>query len=427
MQRLIVLLLGLAVGSLHAQEAARVWTSTDGKNVSATLVGADVGNVKLKLPNGSIATLPVARLSEADQQHVAEWIKKQPLKVVIPEVVGVDAGQIKVEVLKEDAEKREFVYRTPHFEFESQGKLAGSLMKEVARDFEATFELLKALPWAIDPRPPGTPYFNASLFRNRNEYLKAGAPANSSGVYMSMRRRFLVPFESLGLREVGSAYRKDDNFDTRTVVHELTHQMMHFWLPFLPQWVVEGTAEYCGNLPLRVGRFRVSNAKGGLRDYVDFLRKRTVEGVPEPYPLEDLFSISGEEWNETLSQNPRISHRLYFTSYLLVYYFMHMDGRGDGERFVRFMRASGESKKRAEEYDNALEEFKQRPEVKVNENGSFSFPASLKPPEMPKELLFGKAREEVQQKNLQVLLDGRSEVQLLKEVRSGFQKLGIRL
>ena len=60
------------------------------------------------------------------------------------------------------------------------------------------------------------------------------------------------------MKLVGKAYAKDENFETHTMVHELTHQMMHFWLGYLPQWVVEGTAEYTGTLPLHTGQFRVS-------------------------------------------------------------------------------------------------------------------------------------------------------------------------
>ena len=101
---------------------------------------------------------------------------------------------------------------------------------------------------------------------------------------------------SRGLAKTGS-YAKDDKFESHTMVHELTHQMMHFHLDFLPQWVVEGTAEYTGILPLRNGHFRVSAAKNGLKDYIDFLKKRTVEGVPEPYPLDELFAITNEKFS----------------------------------------------------------------------------------------------------------------------------------
>jgi hypothetical protein len=79
--------------------------------------------------------------------------------------------------------------------------------------------------------------------------------------------------------------------------------------------------------------------------------------MPEPYPLEKLFSVSNQEWNEILTGDPKVSHRLYFTSYLLVYYFMHLDGKGDGQRFVRYFREVGQARKSVEDYKAAMAPF----------------------------------------------------------------------
>jgi hypothetical protein len=197
---------------------------------------------------------------------------------------------------------------------------------------------------------------------------------------------FYVPFENIGVKVVGKSYAKDEDFRYDTMVHELTHQMMHFWLNALPQWVTEGTAEYTSNLPLRTGKFRLSAAKNGLKDYVDYLKKESVGGVPQPYPLEKLFRVNNAEWAEILASSPGISRRLYFTSYLLVYYFMHLDGKGDGERFVRYFREIGELRKSNPRLDE----------------GSASTALNL-------------------------LLDGRTEADLMKQIRSSYAKLGIRL
>ena len=59
------------------------------------------------------------------------------------------------------------------------------------------------------------------------------------------------------------AATKDADYKADTLVHELTHQMMHFWLPYLPNWVVEGTAEYTENLPLNAGRSSPSGISAG--------------------------------------------------------------------------------------------------------------------------------------------------------------------
>jgi hypothetical protein len=226
---------------------------------------------------------------------------------------------------------------------------------------------------------------------------------------------------------VGKSYAKDDDFKTHTMVHELTHQMMHSWLRLLPQWVVEGTAEYTGTLPLKTGKFRVVSAKTGLKDYLDYLKTETRDGVPQPYDLEKLFPITNKEWNEILTNDPRMSHRLYFTSYLLVYYFMHLDGKGDGQLFARYFREVGAVRTEVVNYRKAVEEFKKLPGVEVNADGSYRWPGNLKHPEKPKIMAEEGAMDEFQKKTLSILLDGRSEVELMKQIRSAYAKLGVRL
>jgi hypothetical protein len=46
---------------------------------------------------------------------------------------------------------------------------------------------------------------------------------------------------------------------------------------------------------------------------------------------------------------------------------------------------------------------------------------------MPRELFFGASREQILQENLQLLLDGRTEAQLLEEVRAAYLRLGVTL
>jgi hypothetical protein len=236
-----------------------------------------------------------------------------------------------------------------------------------------------------------------------------------------------VPFESIGVKIVGKSYAKDEKFESHTMVHELTHQMMHFHLDLLPQWIVEGTAEYTGVLPLRTGRFRVSAAKNGLKDYVDFLKNRTVEGVPAPYPLESLFSITNEQWNSVLAQDRQAAHRLYFTSYLLVYYSMHLDGKGDGQLFARYFREVSTVEKEVANYGKAIADFKKLPGVESLPDGGLRWRGDLKPPERPAIFATPAARDEFTKKTLEILRDGRNEADLMKQIRSAYVRLGIRL
>lgn len=418
--------LSFAFAQLPTVDPPRGWKTAEGQAFQASLASFDGTTIIFRMPNGSRAQLPSARLSTEDQAYLTEWQKKQPIKVVLPDVVGVETANVKAEVVSEDAKNEKFIYRTQNFEFESEGKFTQALLREVGRNFEATYELLKALPWGIGPEPESGQYFRARLLRSRESYMAAGGPPNSGGVYMGGRDLFMVPFESIGVKTVGKSFAKDEDFKTHTMVHELTHQMMHSWLRLLPQWIVEGTAEYTGTLPLKTGKFRVASAKTGLKDYLEYLKNETRDGVPQPYDLEKLFPITNKEWNEILSNDPRMSHRLYFTSYLLVYYFMHLDGKGDGQLFARYFREVGTVRAEVAKYRKAVEEFKKLPGVVVNPDGSYQWPGNLKHPEKPKIMEEG-AMEEFQKKTLYILLDGRSEAELMKQIRSAYAKLGVRL
>ena len=417
----------LAAAQLPTLTPPRAWKTAEGQPFQASVVSFDGTTVVFRLANGTQAQLAEIKLGDADRAWLVEWQKKQPIKITMPETVGVEPAQIKAEVVSEDAKEEKYVYRTTHFEFESQGKFSQALLREVARNFEATFELLKVLPWGIEPKPASGEYFHARLFKDKEAYMAGGGLPGSGGVYQSREEMFKVPFDSIGVKLVGKSYAKDDTFETHTMVHELTHQMMHFWMDLLPQWIVEGTAEYTGTLPLKTGHFRVSAAKNGLKDYIDFLKKRTVDGVPEPYPLEKLFPITNEEWNAVLAQNPRAAHQLYFTSYLLVYYFMHLDNKGDGQLLARYFREVGDVRKESEKYGKAMEAFKKQPGVDVHPDGSFTYRSDLVLPKPPAAIETPEARAAFQKKTLQILLDGRSEADLMKQIRSAYAKLGIRL
>jgi hypothetical protein len=419
---------GLSLAQIPTPEPPRGWKTAEGHPFQASVVSFDGTTAVFRMANGQRTQALLVKLRPEDQQYLAEWLKKQPIKVVLPDVVGVETAQIKAEVVSEDPVAEKFVYRTQHFEFESQGKFTQSLLREVARNFEATYELLRALPWGLEPKPASGEYFKARLLKDMAAYHAAGGMPNSAGVYSSRTETFLVPFESIGVKAVGKSFAKDENFDYSTMVHELTHQMMHFWIDLLPQWMVEGTAEYTSTLPLRTGKFRVSAAKNGLKDYAEFLKKRAVGGMPEPYPLEKLFTITNAEWNEAMESDPRgATRRLYFTSYLLVYYFMHLDGNGDGQRIVRYFREVGEARKQLEAYKKALNEFLKQPGVTVREDGRYSWPSNLKHPEKLEVFSSMEARDAFRKKTLQILLDGRSEADLMKQIRSAYAKLAIRL
>lgn len=409
-----------AAGQVIAEP--REWTDESGRKVSAEFSGVEGDNVLLKLPDGRVAPFPLAKLSNEDRDFVekaksnggggAGGAYTPPPRVPIekrtwPDVVAVESRAVEITAVKESEPERSYVYESQAFEFTSQAKLAGSVMKEVARTFEATRELISQLPWGVVCQPPlGLDRYQAALYETRDDYFRAGGPTNSGGVYMSGEKIFKIPFPSLGLEMRGKTYFKNDNFSNDTLVHELTHQMMHDYLPFLPKWVIEGTAEYTELLPYNAGTFRASSHKTELKRHIDNRIRYGLE--PSVGSVESHLTMTRSAW-EAASGDSMGQITVYFRSLLIVYYFCHLDGDGKGSRFLKFMDA-------VRDEAESLKAFFADPRVKRFPDGRFSYPRTLTPPDMdPDTAPF---------KHIGLLLDGRSYEQLAAEVVEAFRGLG---
>ncbi len=421
---IFIVWLGTALAGV-AQESVRTWTSHDGRTVEAELTGFDGVSVRLRLPDGGIATVPLSRLSAADQAYARQRRPEPFARPKPPEFVGVTPQRLALGPVANDPATGFFICRSPHFQIDSQVALSPVILREVAACLEAVLALFQTLPWDIRPAPPPDGRHTVTFFATMEAYQAAGGPAGSAGVYHSSGRRLLMPLESLGLKANGGRFERGADYKLDVLVHELSHQMMHFWLRHLPQWVIEGMAEYVRLLPYQNGRFHLAGASKGLRDHLEFRRTRVVGGLPGPYPVEKLFAMGREEWAEVVAGGGQAVQSLYLTSYLLVYYFMHLDGRGDGERFIRYVRASAEPARQREAYEKALEEFRRNAESPHPDGESSASQERPRRPHPPRELLFGRAVEERLRQHLQILLDGRSEAALMEAVRAAYLQFGL--
>ncbi len=425
----------LAVGARPALAAdLRDWTSGDGRSMKAALVSFDGREVRLRRSDGSEATVAISLLSLQDQAFVrAQAANGGSTPPKWPAEVMVSSDSIEVKMVAADAERRRFVYHSAAFEYVSQGKLLPGLMKEVARTFEATRQLVGALPWGIVCQPPdGAEFYHAALFETRKDYVQAGGPANSGGVYMTGEKIFKIPFESLGIKHLGNSYTKDDNYSSDTLVHEITHQMMHDYLPYLPQWAVEGCAEYTEMLPFKAGRFAVARHKEGLKDYLERWRKRGKE--PRLPDVAQLFHMTRPAWDQQAQKSSERMGELYQQSALLVYFFNHLDGDGTGTAWAKFMEATRGEMLQWQDYERhfkayrlALDEFFKLPGVKKLENDRFSYPSNLTPPRPP-EPPDGKDRDDqTPLKHLDVLLRERGELELQRDIAAKFKAISVKL
>lgn len=415
----------VASSSALPQEALlfRTWKDATGRTVEAAFAGLADESVKLQLKDGRTVDYPIAQLSSDDQAFARTSAASSPPPAAtspnripasqrsFPDKVEVSARTMeRLRLVREEPQNRKYVYQTSSFEFTSQDKLAGSVMTEVARTFEATRELVSKLPWGIvcTPPPPLERY-QAALYETREDYFNNGGPANSGGVYDSGDMIFKIPFPSLGLERRGKTWFKNDSYRNDTLVHEITHQMMHDYLPFLPKWIIEGSAEYTELMPYNAGTFRVANHKSGIKEYVDAMVKRGV--TANLGSLQAHLTMNRSQWDANSgSSNAQIT--LYFRSAVLVYFFNHLDGAGKGERFIRFFDA-------AHDEVVALQTFFANPAVKRMPGGRFSYPSDLTPPDM--------APESAPFKHASILLDGRSYGDLATQVVEGYRGIGIKL
>ena len=426
----LLLLLAWPIAAGEETGSAREWTSTDGRKISGSMLGTEGGAVAIKLSgSGKTSKVPLSRLSEADRDFVAKrgWALPKPWKKW-PGDIKINLDEIEVETVSTGSKP---IYRTRHFEIHSEDELGQLVVKDIARVFEGTYRLLEASPWGMLARPKGG-HFRAELYRNRERYIRAGGPTNSAGVYMPARKVFMVPFESLGLKEMSSGWQRTSEYTTKTLIHELTHMMMDDALQTLPMWLIEGAAEYMELMPMRIGAFSPEGHLSALRKH----------NAQEPaFSLNETFSMDHGTWQnggkplrspglpptlrpETAAEIPK----LYHAGLLLTYYFIHLDGDGDAARLQRFIAASVRNAERIETYrkdqeayEKAFQEFIKRPEVQDVGGGNYRFPASLKPPVAP-DFPFDCKPEELPFREMALLLDSRDKGELLFQVRTALEK-----
>jgi len=411
----------LFLTALPAQESVervvRTWTSNDGHKTEAKLLSLEKDQAVLELASGKTVNVPLARLSVADQDYIKKNAGPQrsvaPMaKRAWPDVVEVSSRSLEVKAVEENAADKSYVYRSEFFQFTAQDKFAVSVMKEIARTFEATHALVKALPWGIDPKPPSDlGYYQAKFYATRRSYILDGGPENSGGVYFSRDRIFRVPFESLGMELRGKTWYKNENYRNDTLVHEITHQMMHDFIPYLPLWVTEGTAEYAEMLPFNAGKFLVSSHERGLKEYLKEFAERRSINPPDVGSIAEHMNMTSQKWHNKANESNKEQGRLYFASCLLVYYFNHLDGDGKGTRFLKYLDKVAEAR-------DAWQAFFENPDVKKTADG-FTYPKSLPLPTQQREETYGLGQ-------LSILLDGRTPDQLEADIKAGFKKVGVR-
>jgi hypothetical protein len=330
----------------HAAEL-RSWTDIQNRKIEATLLRVEDKTVILKLKDGREIPYPLAKLSLDDCKYVEE--SRVPLG---PEKAGESLNfdmpwpeRIKfsedpeVNTVEEDAEKKRFIYESANYRYVCDVRLAKSVVKGFAVMFETTHLYCRSLPLAINGGKAGADKHQILLFEEFEDYVKAGGPPSSAGVFMSGKGVVMVPLTSLGVKPVGSSYMLDRDKSSKTLPHELVHQLTpeKYFEKGASGWFTEGLAEYVAVTPYRSGAFSVRGNQKDIFDYVTGFGSKDMGGraLGTKIRLPALKSYMLQDYSEFLAQ-PQLN---YGCGLLITTYFCHLDGEGDGKRIKGFLKA----------------------------------------------------------------------------------------
>lgn len=442
------MLAAITLGQASAQQPAtgsftREWSNTEGRKITAEYLGLRNDSVMIRMADGKIATIPLAKLSDADNVFVRDnpMSYQEPWKAWPSEV---ETAAPSVDVTETASGNGEFIYETPHFRFRVDGNLGAPLMKDLAQVFELTYSLHTKSPFGLLAKPEKD-RFEAKLFGKKQTYLDQGGPPQSAGVYLPKKKAFLAPLDLMGVKVDGSVWRRipRSRCDTSTVIHELTHMLTHDMLITLPTWMNEGYAEYISNIPIEGNAFRISPKKvreGVIDAFVlDYEKWNSTQGnriakigpverqkflkedLPQLPPVSAVLGITDEMWATTPSgsglafRSEKFSYDqkmgLYRTSHLIVYYFLHLDGEKGIAKLRRFVARKQQESVQLLAYTAAYDEYEKKmgaflklPGVKSLPDGKFSYPGKLTPPVAP--TAPAGAAESTSNSGMELLLDG---------------------
>ena len=289
---------------------------------------------RMHFPAAALVFLFIGALASAAQP--AAPIDRPAALADWPRTVALKSAPV-VTVISEDKAQKEFIYESEHYRFVCDSMLDANLVREFSRVFEAAWLANSLLPLDLKPSPEGdNKKFLARIFTDESDYHEIGGPEGSAGVYIPQAKALMLPLSSLGVKMFGT--RVIVNYGARdysTLIHETTHQLMNHWLPQMPVWFVEGSAEYIALAKYDSGHFSFIQQDKRLQER---LLREGGGGRFQMVPLEKLMTLSFREWIGELKSEEHAS-RNYSSALALTYYFYHLDDDGKGTHIKEYVRA----------------------------------------------------------------------------------------
>lgn len=336
--RLLRLALAAALPALAQTSPPRQWTDQQGRTLTAALVSSQGGQVVLQLPNGTRHTLAVTTLSAADQAFLRSLAAPGatapapltaaagPAQAEWPaEVITVNPKAIEVTPGLQDAAARQYHYRSGAFEFIANAPLAGTVVSEIATDFELLLASFSRLPWGWQPQPRDGRHFQIYLTETDEDFLAIGGDERSSAG--SKNNKNFIRFSALGLKKVGAKYQYDARQkDPGNAAGMTTRAMAWDYRTRMAPWALSGLETYMRRIAYRDnGTVKFVDHESELKKYLKTLAEYT-----QPDPARMLKHLRADWETRDNSTSLKALYNRQLDSLLLFYFFAHLDGDGRG-------------------------------------------------------------------------------------------------
>ena len=322
------------------------------------MVSKDGDSIVLELKDGRKIPYPLEKLSAADREQASRWEPDEAdSEAANPSAAAAglnfngpwpDRVSFKddpeIQIISEDADKKEFIYESANYRYVSDARLSKSVVSGFARMFETTHLYCRTLPIGLTGGEKTDGKYLIQLFENFDDYVEAGGPPTSAGVFVGGKNVIMVPFQSLGVRPVGSGYMLDRDKSNKTLPHEIVHQLTPhcYYEPGANGWFTEGIADYVAVTPYRSGSYGV---RGNVRDIIEYATAYGSKNTGGRALGRDIVLPPLEQWMlqsyESFLADAKIN---YGAALLITTYFFHMDREGDGARIRKFLAALHEGK-----------------------------------------------------------------------------------
>lgn len=214
------------------------------------------------------------------------------------------------------------VWHTRFFRIDSDLELPRNQLLRLAQVADTTAMVLKSHPLSLFAPPEGR-RSRIAIYADAADYVKAGGAHGSAGFYIARKALVLVRGDFLSNPRDPAKSLLPPNYEEDIVVHELVHLCMHRQNAGLPQWLVEGLAEYFASAHEGGGRFSFADPDKAIREH---LRSRLSPKNPIVLVISvaEVAPVDGRGWFRLVESLPEEErYQTYATALLLAHYHLH--------------------------------------------------------------------------------------------------------